>query len=303
MSLSPGRAQLWGKEAQTLKIELVNMRRRADGSGALVDEWCVDVDEYLMSCDHNGDGPDNTYWMSQAQITHRYPSAPFDALMKEFATNERKDWGPRVESDAGDAAHELLRLENAMPFEYVKSSWASKAKKFKDPWPSGCPARARRRAAGRPQARSARGAAGRAAALRAARATKHKAAARRRAASADWEERLLRERHPADTDAGGGRRRSSAPRERRAQPAAGGGAAAERDAAVKVLVAEFVAAIVWERGSPRRRPGARREGGAATRGGAGPRGGGARVCRARTDLLIVVVVEAELPGLGARPRR
>ena len=69
---------------------------------------------------NNGDGPDNTYWMSQAQITHRYPSAPFDALMKEFATNERKDWGPRVESDAGDAAHELLRLENAMPFEYVK---------------------------------------------------------------------------------------------------------------------------------------------------------------------------------------
>ena len=30
-----------------------------------------------------------------------------------------------------------------------------------------------------------------------------------------------------------------------AQPAAGGGAAAERDAAVKVLVEEFVAAIVW----------------------------------------------------------
>ena len=41
------------------------------------------------------------------------------------------------------------------------------------------------------------------------------------ALSADWEERLLRERHPADTDAGGGRSIERAAKKGDAQPAAG----------------------------------------------------------------------------------
>jgi hypothetical protein len=165
--------------------------------------------------------------------------------MKEFATNERKDWGPRVESDAGDAAHELLRLENAMPFEYVKSSWGSKAKKFKDVLAERLPEAHRAAAAGRPQAAERTPAQLVAQQLFVLHSATKPKRLRDGALSADWEERLLRERHPADTDAGGGRSIERAAKKGDAQPAANGGAAAERDAAVKVLVEEFVAAIVW----------------------------------------------------------